>query len=101
MSSSVTDAFEKAKKDFLSRVPQDTKHDFTSLPTIDHVFQAAEKLQKQQEATMSMRNMGKIQPFLECLRHYGNVVDTFVQVKPDVLALIWVCGSIELAFEAL
>jgi hypothetical protein len=94
-SPSVIDAFESAKKNFFSHLPKNTNYDFTSLPTIDHVYQAAEKLQKQQERSRSMRYLGKIEPFLESLRHYGNIVDTFVQVKPDVLALIWVGRSMK------
>ncbi|KAE9583427.1 hypothetical protein CGMCC3_g431 [Colletotrichum fructicola] len=68
--------------------------DFSSFPTIDHVYRAAEELQSQQVNTRSMRNLGKIRTFLESLRHFGEVIDTFVQVKPDVLALIW--GPIKL-----
>lgn len=90
-SPSITDAFESAKKEFLSQLPKSITHEFASLPTIDHVYQAAEGLQKQQEKSMGMRYLGRVQPFLESLRHYGGVIDTFVQVKPDVLALIWVC----------
>ncbi|KAK6225175.1 nacht domain protein [Colletotrichum tabaci] len=88
-SPAVVDAFESAKKDFLSQFPNSTTYDFASFPTIDDVYRAAEKLQDQQATTRTMRNMRKIEPFLETLRHYGGVVDTFVQVKPDVLALIW------------
>ncbi|KAI3319186.1 hypothetical protein HD806DRAFT_295960 [Xylariaceae sp. AK1471] len=36
-----------------------------------------------------MRHMGKISSFLEKLSAYTSVVDTFVQVKPEILALIW------------
>lgn len=85
-----TDAFENAKNNFLLKYPHGTTYDFTSLPTIDHVYHAAEQIQEQQSTTNATRNLRKIQPFLECLRHYGEVVETFVQVKPDILALIWV-----------
>ncbi|KAM0492509.1 hypothetical protein ACHAP8_009864 [Fusarium lateritium] len=86
---SVLDAFDSAKREFLSKYPDGSTYDFSSFPTIDHVYEAAQKIQQQQAKSRTMRNLNKIQPLLETLRHYGNVVDTFVQVKPDVLALIW------------
>ncbi|RKK66058.1 hypothetical protein BFJ69_g15750 [Fusarium oxysporum] len=88
---SVLDAFESAKREFLSKYPDGNTYDFSAFPTIDHVYQAAQQIQEQQAKGRTMRNLNKIRPLLETLRHYGNVVETFVQVKPDVLALIWVC----------
>jgi len=87
---SVADALESAKKQFLLNFPEGPTYDFSKFPTIEHVYQAAEQLQKEQANSRTMRNLRKIQPFLECLRHYGQVVETFVQAKPDILALIWV-----------
>jgi hypothetical protein len=41
--------------------------------------------------------LSKIGPFLECLRGYAGVIETFVQVNPDILALIW--GPIKLLLQ--
>lgn len=89
-SHTLADAFESAKKEFLSRLPKGTPASFEEFTTINEVYKAAEEIQAAQAGTRMRRNLGKIQPFLECLRHYGEVIETFVTVKPDILALIWV-----------
>lgn len=37
-----------------------------------------------------LQNLAKIQPYLGCLDQYATVLDTVIQVKPEILALIWV-----------
>jgi hypothetical protein len=37
--------------------------------------------------------LGRIKPYLECLSQYVSVIDTFVQLKPSLLCLIWVCSA--------
>lgn len=90
-SQALADAFESAKKGFLSQFPNGTPADFQEFTTINDVYKAAEEVQLAQARTRSTRNLRQIQPFLECLRHYGDIIETFVTVKPDILALIWVC----------
>ena len=34
--------------------------------------------------------MKKMRPFLECLEQYSGVLDTLIQIKPSVLAMMWV-----------
>ncbi|KAJ0114753.1 hypothetical protein J7T55_004494 [Diaporthe amygdali] len=87
-SRALSDAFESAKKDFLSHFPNGTPANFEEFTTIDDVYKAAEDIQSAQAKSRTTRNLRKIQPFLECLRHYGEVIETFVTVKPDILALI-------------
>lgn len=89
-SHALADAFESAKKEFLSRLSKGIPASFEEFTTINEVYKAAEEIQAAQASTRMRRNFGKIQPFLECLRHYGEVIETFVTVKPDILALIWV-----------
>ncbi|KAJ4235469.1 hypothetical protein NW757_013510 [Fusarium falciforme] len=62
--------------------------------SIDQVYDATDKLQKDQSKNGRLRHLSKIEPFLNRLREYSSVVDTFVQAKPDILALIW--GPIKL-----
>lgn len=89
-SHALADTFESAKNEFLSHFPNGTPADFEEFATINDVYKAVEQIQSAQARTRTTRNLRKIQPFLECLRHYGEVIETFVTVKPDVLALIWV-----------
>lgn len=89
-SQALVDAFDIAKNEFLSQFPNETPANFEEFTTINDVYKAAEDIQSEQARTRTTRNLRKIQPFLECLRHYGEVIETFVTVKPDILALIWV-----------
>ncbi|KAI5458921.1 hypothetical protein BGZ63DRAFT_361273 [Mariannaea sp. PMI_226] len=85
----VADAFESAKKDFHLKFPDDPNYDFSKFSSINDVYNATDQIQNKQATTRTLRNLAKIQPFLECLSGYSAVIDTFVQVKPEILALIW------------
>ncbi|KAJ4857218.1 hypothetical protein T069G_08115 [Trichoderma breve] len=65
--------------------------------TIDEVYDATDALQAEQAKHGRLRHLSKIKPFLEGLQGYADTIDTFVQVKPDVLALIW--GPIKLLIQ--
>ena len=84
-------SFDAARQEFLRDFPN--KHfvqSFSQLTSIDDVYNATEKLQKKQEESRALQNLAKIQPYLGCLEQYAAVLDTVVQVKPEILSLIWV-----------
>lgn len=89
MASPVDEAFEAAKREFLSSVKKGSPGvlQFTS---IKEVYDATDKIQREHSKSSTLRNLRRIEPYLDCLRHYAQVIETFVQVKPDILALIWV-----------
>jgi len=58
--------------------------------TIDDVWDAARYLQREQSSRFSMRNMGRLAPFINGLSRYSSVIEVFVQAKPDIMAFIWV-----------
>lgn len=87
--SAVSEAFEAAKKDFTSSTK--TKgHDFSHFTSIQDVYSTTEDIQKEQSKSGTLRNLRKIQPYLDTLTHYAGVIETFAQVKPDMISLIWV-----------
>ena len=53
------------------------------------VYDAAQKLQEEQAETGRLRHLRKIEPYLQRLSQFQYVIDTFMQVKPEILALIW------------
>ena len=65
--------------------------------SIDEVYDATDKLQKEQAKSGHLRHLSKIEPYLERLRDYSGAIDTLVQAKPDVFALIW--GPIKLLIQ--
>ncbi len=92
--------FDAAKHEFvaalLSRTPF---QDLLSTATpIDEVYDAAEKYQREQSRTAGkLRNLQRIRPLLNRLNEYAGAIEVFVQVKPDILALLW--GSIKLILQ--
>lgn len=87
--------FDKAKREFKSELPARVSFDsLLAAATIDDVYDVAEKYQKEQQKTSKLRHLQRIQPLLDRLKEYAGVIEVFVQVKPDVLALLW--GPIKL-----
>lgn len=83
-------AFEIAKSAFKKRLKDDTLfEDLLQTTSIENVWQAIEELQERQDAKRRIRRTEKINSFLGKLATYATVVDTFVQVRPDIMALIW------------
>ncbi|KAI8718204.1 NACHT domain-containing protein [Fusarium sp. LHS14.1] len=94
-SDAVRHAFNSAIQDFKNNLKDPGLYDqILQTTSIDQVYDATDQLQKGQSKTGRLRHLSKIEPFLDRLRDYSSVVETFVQAKPDVLALIW--GPIKL-----
>ena len=89
-----TSDFEAAVKSFQEELPNRDEFDFRGIETIDDVYREISIIQEEQGRKRELRYMKRIEPFLNCLEQYSQVLDTFVQVKPNVLALIWVCMTL-------
>lgn len=88
-------AFEQAIIDFKGKLKDQTLYSkILQTTSINEVYSEIEKLQNEQAKAGRLRHMNKIEPFLARLRDYSAVIETFVQAKPDILALIW--GPIKL-----
>ncbi|KAF5674658.1 Nacht domain-containing protein [Fusarium circinatum] len=88
-------AFEAAMLDFKNKLQGHSFYDqIIQTTSIEQVYLDIEKLQDKQAKSGRLRHLSKIEPFLARLREYSSVVETFVQAKPDILALIW--GPIKL-----
>ena len=90
MAASAATVFDAAVKDFQDELPDKEEFNFQGIETIDDVYREIERTQEEQGQTRQLRNMKKIAPFLACLEQYSGVLDTLVQAKASVLALIWV-----------
>ncbi|PVI01812.1 hypothetical protein DM02DRAFT_590626 [Periconia macrospinosa] len=91
-------AFQNVLRDFRTKLQDDELYRrLLRVKTPEEVYDLTDKLQEEQARTGRMRHLSKIQPFLEGLRSYANVIEVFMQAKPDVLALIW--GPIKLILQ--
>ncbi|RBR14508.1 hypothetical protein FVER53590_03349 [Fusarium verticillioides] len=88
-------AFEAAMLDFKGKLKDQSLYErILQTTSIEQVYQDIKKLQDSQAKSGRLRHLSKIEPLLARLREYSDVVETFVQAKPDILALIW--GPIKL-----
>lgn len=83
--------FESSKKKFedalkASKCDPKLYSELHNATTVDELWDVMENLQVDRKL---LRHLTRISPFLERLRAYAKVVDVFVQVKPEILALIW------------
>jgi hypothetical protein len=91
-------AFNKAMRDFRSRLKDENLYkEILATTSVDQVYDLTDRLQFVQGSGDHLRNLARIAPFLERIGAYAEVIDTFVQVKPDILALIW--GPIKLLIQ--
>ena len=89
-STSLQPQFELAKSEFIHSLKDPQKYDFSNFVTIEQVYEETDRIQREQGHAGTLRGLRKIKPFLEAIRHYSDIVDTMIQVKPELLALIWV-----------
>ncbi|KAJ4313611.1 hypothetical protein N0V84_009318 [Fusarium piperis] len=91
----VQTAFDSAIQDFKQNLKNPGLYaQILQTTSINQVYDATDQLQKEQSKNGRLQHLSKIEPFLNRLKGYADVVDTFVQAKPDILALIW--GPIKL-----
>lgn len=92
------EVFDAAKREFDESLPSNTKfREILAIDTVDKVWDAIAKLQHDQEKKSNLRHVSRMQLFLDRIRSYSAVIEVFVQVKPEVLALLW--GPIRLLLQ--
>ncbi|KAI1640418.1 NACHT domain protein [Biscogniauxia mediterranea] len=91
-------AFQNAMSGFQAELKDDEVYNnILQITTIDQVYDATDKIQKEQAKQGHLRHLAKIGPYLDRLNEYAASIEVFIQVKPDVLALIW--GPIKLLLQ--
>jgi hypothetical protein len=86
-----TEPFTQARDRIWAKLTDKEKTELSGLFSIQDVYKATAEIQAKQQATGEVVNTNKIRPYLDCLRQYAEVIEVFMQVKPEILALIWVC----------
>ena len=87
------EAFETARAEFaggLKRRELATAQALSKVATVDDVFEAIREIEEKHQRSGKMRALGRLKPMVKGLQEYAGVVQVFVQVKPDILGLIWV-----------
>ncbi len=88
---SADEAFDAAKKSFRDHLNDQKIYNkiLGTAATIDDVYGLAAQLQEDAASTSRLRYLKRLQPFLEALAGYQGTIEVFVQVKPEILALLW------------
>ena len=82
--------FERARVKAWNSLTAKEKNELAGTCTIEDVWKVAVDIQERQAKRRELGNMNKIQPYLDGLKQYGDVIGVFVSSKPEILALIWV-----------
>lgn len=93
---SVPHAFTTAVDRFRQGLIGDEIKTFNHLTCEKDVWDSIEELQKEQASRNALRNMARIEPFITGIAQYARVIEVFVQVKPEIMALIWVRGHFQI-----
>lgn len=90
--------FSKAIREFRAGLKNEALYrKILSVTSAEQVYDLTDKLQRDQIKSGRLRNLAKIKPYLDRLQGYCGAIDTFVQAKPEILALIW--GPIKLLLQ--
>ncbi|GFF67628.1 predicted protein [Aspergillus lentulus] len=94
----IQNAFQAAMLEFKTNLNNDKLYTkLLAVASIDEVYDLTDKLQADQGRKGHLRHLAKIEPFLNRLREYTGAIDTFVQVYPEIMGLIW--GPIKLLLQ--
>ena len=90
VAATMSTSFNRVYESFRRRLTPDLSNKF-QYATVEDLKDAIEEIQSAQAQRNSLRNLNKIKHFLHGLEQYAGVLEVFVQVKPAILGLIWVC----------
>lgn len=82
-----TNGFQRALKDFESRLKPSEKTQFKAT-TLDDLKVTILAIQSNQRSRKQMMHMGRIMSFLEAMEQFGKVIEVFLNVT-NMLAFIW------------
>lgn len=82
--------FEIALEDFKknAQLGRDEAEEFR-FADLNSLRSTIKRIQTEQEAKRRMRNMKRLEPFLQIMEQYGHAVDVFVNTS-EILAFVWV-----------
>jgi hypothetical protein len=86
---SASGAFYSALCSFKQKLTQNQRDSFQHT-TAEDVISELNAIQAEQEKRGSLRNLRRIEPFIQGINQFSEVLGIFVQAKPEILAFIWV-----------
>jgi hypothetical protein len=88
-------AFIKAQQAFRDKLNDPGLYqEILTTTKVEDVYEITGKIQEDAAKKGRLRYLARIKPFLDGLSSFADVIEIFIQAKPDLLALIW--GPIKL-----
>jgi hypothetical protein len=95
---SIQPEFEKVIEDFKDKLKDDKLYgEILKTTSIDQLYDATDAIQREQAGRGQLRNLARIQPFVERLRDFSSMIEVLTQAQPNILALIW--GPVKLLIQ--
>ena len=91
MSPTLSSAFDEALLRFKQDLPDHERRDF-AIASVEDVYDEIRKIQEWQGKQGLLRNLRRIEPYINGLTQFSKVIEVFVQAKPEIMAFIWVCS---------
>lgn len=88
--------FDQALESFLTTLTPQEQSEFR-ISNVSDVYAEIARIEKDQERKGLLRGLKRIQPFIDGLTRYSNVIEQFVTMNPGILAAIW--GPIKLLLQ--
>lgn len=83
-------AFKSAYEDAWGQLKHNEQLALAKVRSINDVYEEIKRIQDEQGKAGRLANMRRIQPYIDGLNKYSEAVAIFIQVKPELLSLIWV-----------
>jgi hypothetical protein len=82
--------FEKVVERFTNELPATERIAFSQSRSITAVYEEVYLMQQTHDKSKTFRYMNRLKPFIEALDKYSRVIDIFANVKPELIAFLWV-----------
>lgn len=83
-------AFRSAYEEAWGQLKHNEQVALSKVRSINDVYEEIKRIQDEQGKTGRLANLRRIQPYIDGLNRYSETVAIFIQVKPELLSLIWV-----------
>jgi hypothetical protein len=86
--------FESAQRAFLHKLKDSAHYEVLSgHRSPEAVLKQINCVLQEKSLGGTVRNIGRIRPYLDALIQFSAVIEVFIQAKPEILSLVWVSVS--------
>ena len=91
--------FQRASEMFVESLTEKQKRDFREC-SLEDIRKEIDRMQEQRGNSRSLRNMARLEKFLEGMDQYRKVVEDFLNCTP-FLGYVWVCQLLITIYETI